>query len=89
MRIRAIPVTLAVGAGLAGCFGGGGDEVVTAPAADPLASVPPATATSVSATIDYLGQLASLNSAAESREPIDLSGVSLATSDTDEPTALN
>ena len=89
MRIRAIFLVLAAGAGLAGCFGGGNDETPMPPAADPLATVPAATATTVGATVDYLNQLASLNASAETREPIDLTGVTLATSDTDEPTAVN
>ena len=89
MRALSIFSTLVAGAGLAGCFGGGNDESAMPPAPDPLAAVPAATATSVGATVDYQIQLASLNSAAESREPIDLTGVTLATSDTTEPINLD
>ena len=80
---------LAAGALLAGCFGGGGDDnTAAAPMADPLATVPAATATSVGAVVDYQTQLAALNDAAETREPIDLAGVTLASSDTTEPTTF-
>lgn len=73
---------------LAACGGGGGGGDQPTPAADPLAAVPAETATSAEATITWQTQLASQNDNAASREPIDLSGVTLATSDTTEPIAF-
>ena len=89
MRNLTLPALLAATATLAGCFGGGGDESAMPPAADPLAAVPAVTATSIGATFDYQMQLATLSATAESREPIDLTGVTLAASETDEPISFN
>lgn len=77
-----------VTSGLAACGGGGGGGDQPLPPADPLAAVPAATATSADATITWQTQLAAQNDSAASREPIDLTGVSLATSDTAEPIAF-
>ena len=85
MRITTLVFATAL---LAGCFGGGGEQAMPA-AADPLAAVPAAVSTSAAATVDGQTQLAARNDSAEQREPIDLTGVSLATSDTTEPIALN
>lgn len=72
-------------AGLAGCFGGG-DSDSSVPA-DPLAAVPDSATQSVSGLVAYLLVLAAnLNDA---REPMDITGVTLATSDTTEPETLN
>ena len=80
-------------AALAGCFGGGDDPVpvpvpTPTPVVDPLVTVPGNVGTSVGGVISYLIQLATLTDAAESREPLDVSAVTLATSDTDEPSTI-
>ena len=72
-------------AGLAGCFGGGdGDASVPA---DPLAAVPDTATQSATGLVNYLVTLlANLN---DTREPIDITAVTLVTSDTTEPEAVN
>ena len=70
---------------LAGCFGGGGDAEVAAPA-DPLAAVPDTAVQSVAGTLDYLAVLN--KNPSDTREPIDISAVVLPISDTTEPAAV-
>jgi hypothetical protein len=74
-------------AALAGCFGGD-DNTAAAPApADPLAAVPAEATATAQGTVDYQVALAAASS--ETREPIDLTNVTLPTSDTTEPAAVN
>ena len=86
MRGLALSLVLGAGLGLAGCGGGDDRPVTIAPPVDPLAEVP------ASATADALGLVnyqANLNTlTTETREPIDLSNVSLPTSETAEPQSL-
>lgn len=75
---------------LAGCFGGGGDDVVveTPPVlADPLAAVPDTATQTVAGTVGYQ-QVLSLNSS-ETREPIDVTDLVLPSSETAEPVAVD
>ena len=83
-------LVLAAGLVISACGGGYGvDTVVTTPpAADPLTVVPVSAATSVDAVVSYLLTLITLNAQAETREPIDLSAIALAQSDTTEPTTI-
>ena len=83
-------LVLAAGLVISACGGGDGvDTVVTPPpAVDPLTAVPASTATSVDALVNYLLALVTLNAQAETREPIDVSAVALAQSDTTEPATL-
>ena len=83
-------LVLAAGLVISACGGGYGvDTVVTPPpAADPLTVVPVSAATSVDALVNYLLTLVTLNAQAETREPIDLSAIALAQSDTTEPATL-
>lgn len=71
---------------LAGCGGAGEAVVAPAPAAvaaDPLATLPTSLAQSAQAAIDYQRQLAANPS--ETREPLDVTGLSLPQPDTEEP----
>lgn len=74
---------------VAGCGGGGEAVVAPAPAAvaaDPLATLPSALASSAQAAVDYQRQLAAQPS--ETREPLDLGTLSLPQPDTDEPSLV-
>lgn len=76
---------LAVVAALAACGGGGDGDGQTAGGTDPGASGIPASATaSVAAFVRYLGGLV----ADDAREPLSLDGVTLPSSDTEEPASL-
>ena len=83
-------LVLAAGLVISACGGSDGvDTVVTPPpAVDPLTVVPASATTSVDALVNYLLTLVTLNAQAETREPIDVSAVALAQSDTTEPTTL-
>ena len=76
---------VATTAALAGCFGGGSDE--PAPPADPLAAVPDSATQSVSGLVAYLVALVAGGS--DTREPIDITALTLPTSDNTEPDAVN
>ncbi len=80
--ISTLVVALAAAAALAGCFGGGDDDVP----ADPLAAVPDSATQTVAGTVDYLKVLA--NNSSDTREPIDITAVLLPLSDTTEPLAV-
>lgn len=84
----------AAAAALAGCFGGGDDPVLPAPPmlnngtlpADPLASLPATSTATLSALLTYQFLVLQSDPAkADRAEPIDLSNVTLPTSDTTEP----
>ena len=83
-------LVLAAGLVISACGGSDGvDTVVTPPpAVDPLTVVPVGAATSVDALVNYLLALVTLNAQAETREPIDVSAIALAQSDTTEPATL-
>jgi hypothetical protein len=68
---------------LSGC-GGGGDDNSTPPATQ---QVPATVNMSVAAFIDYLTTL--IASAADTLEPVDVSGITPATDDTIEPSPVN
>lgn len=88
VRFPTLLAVLAATAALAGCFGGGDDATAMTPApADPLASVPADASQSLAGTIDYQRALTAQPS--ETREPIDVSAVTLPTSDTSEPATVN
>lgn len=75
---------------LAGCFGGGGDEVLaeTPPVlADPLAAVPDTATQTVAGTVGYQ-QVLGMNRS-ETREPIDVTDLVLPSSETAEPVAVD
>ncbi len=76
---------------LGACGGGSGtigETVVTTPPVDPLSVVPAITASSADAVVGYLLNLETKNAQAETREAIDLGTMSLAQSDTTEPTTI-
>ncbi len=81
-----LAAVLLVSGGLAGCFGGGDDSTPVA-GSDPLATVPDSATQSVSGFIAYLVALAA--NLSDSREPIDVSALTLPTSDTTEPEAVD
>lgn len=58
------------------------------PAPDPLSVVAAAAATSVDALVTFLLSLSTLTAQAETREAIDVSALTLAQSDTTEPTTI-
>lgn len=84
-RFSSLLLVAAATTALAGCFGGGSDDV--AAPADPLAAVPDSALQSVAGTVDYLVMLN--KNPSDSREPIDISAVVLPTSDTTEPAAVD
>lgn len=77
---------------MSGCFGGGDDDdpvpvpPPVTPPADPLASVPDSAKQSTDGLVAYLKTLAANTS--ETRDPIDVTGVTLPQSDTAEPSPL-
>lgn len=83
-RLTSLLAVAAATVALAGCFGGG-DDNVAAPA-DPLAAVPDSAVQSVAGTVDYLAMLN--KNPSDTREPIDVTAVVLPTSDTTEPAAV-
>ncbi len=79
---------------LGGCFGGGGDDAAPVPPApapvpapaDPLAAVPDSAKQTSDGLVGYLKTLSANTS--DSREAIDVTGLSLPQSDTAEPSPL-
>ncbi|WP_395700068.1 hypothetical protein [Aquabacterium sp.] len=79
---------------LGGCFGGGGDDSMPAPPppapapapADPLAAVPDSAKQSADGLVGYLKTLSA--NTTDTREAIDVTGLSLPQSDTTEPSPL-
>lgn len=86
-RLKVLSLALVASLALAGCFGGGGDDPVTALPADPLAVVPDTALQTAAGTVDYQKLLNSNPS--ETREAIDVSAVVLPTSETAEPVAVD
>ncbi len=84
--VAGLAAVLLVSGGLAGCFGGG-DDSTPVPGSDPLEKVPDSATQSVGGFIAYLVTLA--NNLSDTREPIDVSGLTLPTSDTTEPETVN
>lgn len=77
---------LAVSALLMGCGAGNSNVEATAPVT-PAPVVPaPDLATSVSAVIDYIGNL--IANFGENTDPVNVNSVTLAVDDTEEPTGL-
>ncbi len=85
----ALSLAFASAALLGGC-GGGDDPAPPAPPApapaDPLAAVPDSARQSIDGLIGYLKMLAANKS--DTREPIDLTGLTLPRSDSAEPSPL-
>lgn len=87
-RCKLLSLAVVASLGLAGCFGGGGDDDETVPtSADPLAMVPDSAMQTAAGTVDYQKLLGSNPS--DTREAIDVSAVVLPTSETAEPVAVD
>ncbi|MDT7835276.1 hypothetical protein [Aquabacterium sp. OR-4] len=81
------PALLLGAALLAGCGGGDSGSSAEAPKADPLAAVPGSASQTTQGAVDY--QLALAQASSDTREPLDVSTVTLASSDTDEPKSVD
>ncbi len=84
VKLARAAALVATTAALAGCFGGGGDA---APAADPLAAVPESATQSVAGLYAYLVSL--IANSSDSRDPIDITALTLPTSDSTEAETVN
>ncbi len=86
-RIKVLSLALMGSLALAGCFGGGGDDETALMPADPLAVVPDTALQTAAGTVDYQKLLNSNPS--ETREAIDVTALTLPTSETAEPVAVD
>lgn len=86
-RCKLLSLAVVASVGLAGCFGGGGDDEIVPTPADPLAMVPDTALQTAAGTVDYQNLLGSQLS--DTREAIDVTTVVLPTSEIAEPVAID